>query len=390
MKFLILFLLFELINAAPYWSKLIKKRNNNEYNESETNRCQMQINTETIMTMKRDVSSAYAGNGYSYEIGCSVIDPNLKQGDKYYVIDLIVYGPNTRVAKAWREQFTTTSISQSRSLILTKSLSFHWLGVNNIVCSVSKYNNQINKFTRVCQTNSKINVVEKTSVSSLLSSTLDDKLNQQEIDLFKIASLHRQIWSSSTKTTNNHLKSSKSTEEYSHTTSEEFITFEKNNLNLLRNLNINETQKTNKSELTNSSLINLNLSAKAMQYRDLNEVSDKKLVQNAQMNQSSIKRIIQPLTVVCVFLVVFAITIATLIYSTYHQKAANKQYRAVNVNADTINTKHNELDDDTNVDSIKIIDSKSSQASDSDIHESLNGKSNSRDAFSIDEISSID
>lgn len=390
MKFLIIILLLNTINAEfSSWSSLIKKRNNNQFDldENETNKCQMHIDTETIMSMKRDVTTAYAGNGFGYEIGCSVVDPNIKLGDKYYVIDLIVYGPNTRVAKAWREQFSTTTISQTRSLILNKSLSFHWLGINNIVCSVSKYNNLVNKFTRVCQTSSKINVVEK---------SLDDKLVQQQQkqpqnDLLKIASMHRQLWSTTRSTSLlSAISISKTTGEDVRTTTKEFNSNEKTNL--LKNSNETlKVEEQNKSELTNSSLISLNLSAKAMQYRDLNEVSDKKLIINSQMSQydkPAVRHFIQPLTVLVVFLVVFAVTIATLIYSTYQQKAS-KQYQAVNVNADT-SKQHNDLDDDTNLDSIKISDSKSSHISDSDTHGSLNTKSNSKDAFSIDEISSID
>lgn len=80
----------------------------------------------------------YAGNGHSYSINCHVSDPKMRAGDKYYVIDLIVYGPNQRVAKAWREQFTTASlISNGKSFFINKNLSFYSLGENNIICGVS-------------------------------------------------------------------------------------------------------------------------------------------------------------------------------------------------------------------------------------------------------------
>lgn len=84
------------------------------------------------------VLTVYAGNGYTYAINCHVNDAKMRPGDKYYVIDLIVYGPNQRVAKAWREQFTAASLfATSKSFFINKSLSFYWLGENNIVCAVS-------------------------------------------------------------------------------------------------------------------------------------------------------------------------------------------------------------------------------------------------------------
>lgn len=97
-------------------------------------------NSETDETTSNSGSiteGVYAGNGHNYAINCHVNDPKMRTGDKYYVIDLIVYGPNQRVAKAWREQFTTASfMSNGKSFFLNKNLSFYWLGENNIVCGV--------------------------------------------------------------------------------------------------------------------------------------------------------------------------------------------------------------------------------------------------------------
>ena len=393
MNFLYLVFLINVLSAETDWSQakltsLIKdkleKTTDSSLDDSESS-CQMQVNTEAIMTMKRETSVAYAGNGFTYEIGCSVFDPKIKIGDKYYVIDLIVYGPNTRVAKAWREQFSTATLSATKKLVLNKSLSFHWLGLNNIVCSVSKYNNLANKFTRICQKSTKINVSEKPN----------DLNVPNQNDLLKIAAVHKQIWSSSSSSSKPTLKpiTFKTTEDF-FTTSDEFISYEKTNSILLKTLNsLNQTDELvktgNKSELTNDTLINLSLSAKAMQYRDLNEVSDKKFLSKSSPESiAATKRFIQPLTVILIFLIVFSVSIATLIYSTYHQKPS-KEYHAVNVNMD----KDCQLDDDINLESIKISNSNSSHLSDSDIQESLNDndKTNLKQSCSsVDEISAID
>jgi hypothetical protein len=118
---------------------------------------------ESVLRGRDSVSSsfAYAGNAFNYDITCSLNDPRMESGDKYYVIDLIVYGPNTRVTKAWREQYSADSVRKMRSIRLSKSLSFRAVGLNSIVCSITKYNNQINKFARLCQKNAKLNITER-------------------------------------------------------------------------------------------------------------------------------------------------------------------------------------------------------------------------------------
>lgn len=302
------------------------------------------------------------------------------------MIDVIVYGPNTRVAKAWREQFSTSSISQTKSLALSRNMSFNWLGLNNIVCSVSKYNNLANKFTRICQKNNKINVIEKPFDELSSKPSTQNRLEQNE--LFKMAALHKKIWSSSKPT------SFKPTEEFSFTTTDD--QFEKTNHVLLKTLNSDSqlVESLNKSELTDIS-VNLNLSAKAMQYRDLNEVpSDEKKIITTNLSISQMgeekkalqKRFVQPLTVIIVFVLVFSLSIGTLIYSTFRQKIATKQYRSVKQT-------HSE-DKNEELESIKIDDSKmSSQLSDSDMHVSLDSHEASqlKESFSsTDEISSID
>ena len=112
--------------------------------------------------------NAYAGNGFNYDVGCHTNDAKIRPNDKYYVIDLVLYGPNSRVAKAWREQFNAYTLIKNSSLLLNlnKKVSFHWIGVNSLVCSITKYNNLVNKFTRICQKTIKINATEKFGAGS--------------------------------------------------------------------------------------------------------------------------------------------------------------------------------------------------------------------------------
>ena len=77
------------------WDFLSSSPTNTEYE----NICQLQVQSESFKTKKTEVLFAFAGNGFNYEIGCHINDPKMRPGDKYYIIDLILYGPNTRVAK---------------------------------------------------------------------------------------------------------------------------------------------------------------------------------------------------------------------------------------------------------------------------------------------------
>ena len=133
------------------------------------NTCQLQVQSETFTAREDAVLHAYAGNAFSYEIGCHINDPMMKAGDKYYIIDLIVYGPTSRVAKAWREQFSISSLLKTRNMFMNKKISFRFLGLNRVACSVTKYNNMLNKFTRICEKSTTVNATENPSSEQLKS-----------------------------------------------------------------------------------------------------------------------------------------------------------------------------------------------------------------------------
>jgi hypothetical protein len=95
------------------------------------NTCQLQIQSETFTTRPDVTMVAFAGNAYTYEISCHVNDAKMRTGDKYYIIDLILYGPNMRVQRAWREQFSANNLLKSRQLAINKRVSYRWLGINS-------------------------------------------------------------------------------------------------------------------------------------------------------------------------------------------------------------------------------------------------------------------
>lgn len=347
MHFINLIILFQLINMlkaeTDQLTNLIKesirlKSTSTSQSSIEIvdNNCQMQINTELLSSVslrKRETSSVFAGNGFQYGIGCNIFDPKLTSGDKYYVIDLIVYGPNTRVAKAWREQFTTSQIVQTnRHLTINKQLSFHWLGMNTIVCSVSKYNNLINKFTRICQKNNKINVIENKKAI-----ILDENKSIQSV-------LHKYIWSSILPNITTTTLTSTTPTPSSIIRSTEFQLKDKD----LKNFNINLINMLNTVNNNNQSENNITTKVEVMKH-----TSNKIIMQK--------KRSAQPIIVLFVFLIVFSIAIATLVYSTYRRKSV-KNYHSVNIhpNDNSITIKINN-------------DSKSSQVSESDIQNSESG-----------------
>lgn len=348
MHFINLIILFQLINMfkgeTDQLTNLIKEsmrlkststsQSSIEIDNNNDNNCQMQINTELLSSVslrKRETSNVFAGNGFQYGIGCNIFDPKLTSGDKYYVIDLIVYGPNTRVAKAWREQFTTSQIVQTnRHLTINKQLSFHWLGMNTIVCSVSKYNNLINKFTRICQKNNKINVIENKKAI-----ILDENKSIQSV-------LHKYIWSSILPNITTTTLTSTTPTPSSIIRSTEFHLKDKD----LKNFNFNLINMLNTVNNNNQSENNITTKVEVMKH-----TSNKIIMQK--------KRSAQPIIVLLVFLIVFSIAIATLVYSTYRRKSV-KNYHSVNIhpNDNSITIKINN-------------DSKSSQVSESDIQGSL-------------------
>jgi hypothetical protein len=261
----------------------------------------------------------YVGNGFFYDIGCQITDPKMKPNDRYYVIDLVIYGPNSRVAKAWREQFNTATLlkSSSRLLSLSKKASFHWIGVNSIVCSVSKYNNVVNKFTRLCQKTMRINATEKTSdlkamqPMSYLDLLFTSRLNRTQVpiqnsqleELEKLILKQKLVWSSNFSIDSSQVNST--VPELSSTTTED------SDMDY-------ETRNTNSSE-------EVSLSAKAMQFRNAQEFNKKNLITDAsssKVNPSArTSSIMQPLLIILVFFIIFSISIGTIAYLTYHQKS---------------------------------------------------------------------
>ena len=128
---------------------------------------------------------------------------------------------------------------------------------------------------------------------------------------------------------------------------------EEKKLNFLKNrFYETSTTSTNTQSLTQSTTsietkepaASLNMSAKAMQFRNLFEANSevKKLVkvENKSMQvkgeldkPSSRMKILQPLTIISIFLVIFFVSIGTIVYLTYHQKT-NDQYGSVKTSAD--------------------------------------------------------
>jgi hypothetical protein len=146
-----------------------------DFFSSHDNTCQLQVQSESFSNKENEILNAYAGNAFSYELGCHINDPLMKVGDKYYIIDLIVYGPNNRVAKAWREQFSISSLFKNRNMFMNKKISFRFLGLNKVICSITKYNNLLNQFTRICEKASTVNASE--NFSEKLKHENENKLN---------------------------------------------------------------------------------------------------------------------------------------------------------------------------------------------------------------------
>lgn len=93
--------------------------------------CQLNVESDEKIDTDHQV---FSGNGYKYGLNCRVNDIHSNHGDKYYVIDLVVYGPNKRVSKAWHEQYQA---SEGRHISMSKEISFYWLGYSSVICSVS-------------------------------------------------------------------------------------------------------------------------------------------------------------------------------------------------------------------------------------------------------------
>ena len=321
-------------------------------NDSDNN-CQFKLSSDLLnagLFKKNENVSVYAGNGFSYDIGCSVSDTQIKNGDKYYMIHLIIYGPNSRVAKAWREQYQI-----GKNIVISRNVSFHSLGVNNIVCVIDKYNSLTNNFTRICQKNNKINVKERlddansTNLIKLLSSKYNAikhaqllKQKQQEQQQ-KNWEINFQFFTSrkenfdDLKNKNSILKVLKS-DFLNKTSAFTLMSTTASTATIENHTNINIY---NENLLTsnistwfnpNNNLTEFNFNLSSMEFN----IENRKLIINQQTNLNNFnltnakKQILQPLTVVFILVIIFSASIGTLVYLTYFQKS-NHDYQSVKV-----------------------------------------------------------
>jgi hypothetical protein len=293
---------------------------------------------------------AYVGNKYTYDVGCSVSDPKMKPSDRYYVIDIVLYGPNLRVAKAYREQILGgQSLKSSKLLILNKKISFHFMGINTVVCSVTKYNNLVNKFTKLCQKTVKINATEKyeplsqtnfraPSVNPSPSNYIDLLFNKSRLDkaqasslassnqqldaLQKIITQQKNLWLNSEQNLANRSSIQVSTATTSQSSADD---------------------DSEEDDIESLSVID----AKAMKMRqDVNNLRKKSLnaalssssqnleVNKLNSNQTKAYNLVQPLIIILIFLIIFSISIGTIAYITYHQKGDSTTSYSTNMKAD--------------------------------------------------------
>lgn len=245
------------------------------------NGCYLQVESDIARTRDVETLDVYAGNAHVYDISCIVSDSTIRSGDKYYVIDMVLYGPNSRVSKAWREQFSTSR--KYRNLSLNKKLSLNSIGINRLVCSVSKYNNLVNKFSKICNKKMDINATE-----SNLTPTI--QFQSSNLDFFFLSDLQK--------------------------------------LSLRKKINRIESKKVNLTEWENGKNDTSNLAARTMFYKglfksksDIKKViaENDELKQNEQ-NYSSTFSLLQPIFVIFIFLIIFSISIGTIFYLTYNHK----------------------------------------------------------------------
>ncbi|RNA25818.1 hypothetical protein BpHYR1_004898 [Brachionus plicatilis] len=244
------------------------------------NGCYLQFESQELRTRDADTLDAYAGNGFTYDIACTVTDSTMRSGDKYYVIDLVLYGPNSRVSKAWREQFSTHR--KYRSLSLNKKISLNSIGTNTLVCSVSKYNNLVNKFTKICNKKMDINATESGLTPTVQYQST--KFNFVRLSDLQRLSLRKKVF----------------------------------------RVGPSKENGTEADHVQNGTSI---LGARAMFYKSLFEskIEDKRVTaSNGPMAQSepshgSSFSFLQPIFVIFIFLVIFSISIGTIVYLTYNQ-----------------------------------------------------------------------
>lgn len=311
-----------------------------------TDSCQLRLQPDSSVSLSQSAPLAdvaydsiesglkvYAGNAFNYDVTCHVNDPKMRSGDKYYVIDLVIYGSNTRVAKAWREQFNTISLlsgGNQRSLAINKNLSFYSLGQNTIVCSVTKYNSLVNKFNRLCQSTLSVQVDEKpTGVAnqqpiqslSISGSTLDDNFYNQIRNYVS----RKHLSSSRTSTS--------STSSSSSTIAPETTTVSNNSSAALRNFHSKTYEFLNRKYLINNVSV-----IKYAEPQKLDHVNE--AVESKELKASSRMITIKPLTIIGIFVVIFLISIATIVYLAYSQRTSSSSSAASTTSSSSTSAHH--------------------------------------------------
>jgi hypothetical protein len=299
------------------YSNQISQNNESDKLNEENNLCEIDMQTEQLNFNDNSNQAGkkaiyvYVGSNFNYKVGCTVKDTNFKPGDKYYTIDLIVYGPNTRVAKAWQDQLEIKSDLDHFST--NKILSFRWIGINSIVCSVSKYNQNMNKITRICQQSIKVNATENTSERD--NSVL--RLKENLISEFQKMRL-RQLWFNDYTTTN------KPTTTRENKLAEIIYDDDDSNEAFIDEKLILDKQNLDKQSVILNSLIRGNKNLTAFKLDESPNNFDAKLI-SSNLNESKVTRLIhkwkfmEPLTVVLIFIFIFSISIGTIVYLTYFQ-----------------------------------------------------------------------
>ena len=170
---------------------------------------------------------------------------------------------------------------------------------------MSKYNSLTNKFTHICQKRDQVSVKET-----------DAPLNQVSNKVFKsfIANSKNELLKENIFSTRVTIKKF---------TKPPIIKF-KSDLKVLN--------QTTNSLPSNKSFVQTNLSMRALQYRNLFKAVDDKILptEDIQTKPHANRRILlQPLIVLLTFIVVFSLSIGTIVYLTYYSKSIH-EYESVN------------------------------------------------------------
>ncbi len=207
------------------------------------------------------------------------------------------------MAKAWREQFTTSTSGSTGKISLEKSMSFYYLGTTSIVCSVSKYNSLGNKFSKICQTNEEVTVKENPNLPSRNPTIVYKSV--------KPVFTTKKITTTSTETTT------------------------KTNENVFNPDNIEEqADSLGDKKFEGDDFSDEAVNVRAMQYRDLFKAADKsKLITYLGEKEEARSRraVIQPVLLTFLFVFIFCLSIGTVAYLTYNQRVT-QAYQTVSMN----------------------------------------------------------